>query len=179
MRAHRRPPTSILLAWRAPLAALAVLALATAAGAQPPAEPAPEALSDRMAHRGVSVASFPRSDRARGPQRIRRGASGAVRVSIGPAGRDEPLPRGARRSTLEICGVPATRTEIALPGRGEERISEGDRHLIAPPLPAMTYVWLELTWHGHAVRVEWAVRTGRRESLRAIEEAYFASIQCE
>jgi hypothetical protein len=159
-------------------ASLAVLYVAGAASAQPAAI-GPDALSDRMAHRGVSVASFVRSDGTTLPQRIRRGAGGAVRLSIGPGGRGEPLPRGARRSTLALCGVEAVRTEIAMPGRGEERTSEGDRHLIAPSLPPTTYVRVELTWQGHRVRVEWAVRTGRRATLRAVEDEFFGSIRCE
>lgn len=140
---------------------------------------AAEVLVDRMELRGVSVAAFARPGRAGHlPARIRTAFGGAARMTLMSAGRRDRDPR-ERRTTVRVCGVDAIRTEVSHAAQGEQRISDGIEHQIAPARPASTVVTVELEHRGRRVRVEWLVRTARRAELRAIEDAFFASIRCE
>lgn len=165
----------------ATMAAWCVLLLCLSAGrALAQAAPSPEeVLVDRMELRGVSVAAFARSARAgRLPARVRTALGGAARIALTAAGRRDREPR-ERRSTMRVCGVDATRTEVSHPAQPSGRVSDGPRHLIVPARSAFTVVAVELEHRGRRVRVEWLVRTARRAELRAIEDAFFASIRCE
>lgn len=165
----------------ATIAACCALLLSLSAGralAQTSPSPA-EVLVDRMELRGVSVAAFARPARARRlPARLRTSFGGAARIALMSAGRRDREPR-EQRIAVRVCGVDATRTEISYPAQASRRISDGLEHQIAPARPAFTVVAVELEHRGRRVRVEWLVRTARRAELRAIEDAFFASIRCE
>lgn len=153
---------------------LATLLVALAARRPLAAQDAGDALSARMTLGAVSVSAFP-SRRAQ--SHIRHGADGAVRISLTRGAREEP-DRAARRATVTVCGAPAVRSERTYAAVPSQRMSIGDEHLIAPPRPRMTYVSIALVHDGRRYVVEWAVRTGRRAALRALEDAFFASIRC-
>ena len=139
------------------------------------AQDATAALSARMSLGGVSVSAFP----SRRPQsRIRFGADRAVRVCLSRELRDE-FDRAARRTTITVCGAPAVRTERTFDALPSERVTIDGQHMVTPPRPRMTYVRVALRHDGRRYVVEWAVRSGRRAALRALEEAFFASIHCE
>ena len=132
---------------------------------------------------GVHVSGFaPEGDRHAG-RRIQSARSVSVAVYAGPGARAP----GARSTTIRVCGVDALRTEISFGATASTRVQirtdDPSAHLTVPARPARTYVRVEIprTIDGRTrvVTVEWSVASARRQALRSVEDAFFASIHCD
>lgn len=86
-------------------------------------------------------------------------------------------------STVRVCDVDAERRERALLGQRRTML-RGSQYpqghfCCLPERAAMTIVTVTLPRGPRAhVTIEWRVPTARRDALRAVEEALFASVRC-
>jgi len=136
------------------------------------------ALGDPIVLHGVEVRGLVTRTSEHPVPRIQH--RGAIRIAVtnGRASGD------GQHTTIHVCGADATRTEIAMPGVAATRVvgTDPSHHLVTRGRPATTYVRVEIarTHDGRTryVTIEWSVPTERREELRTLEDAFFASIRC-
>lgn len=112
-------------------------------------------------------------------------SAGSVRIAVYRGAPSHAA--GETRAFVQICGTEAVRTEVAFPAEPARRVQisadEPSAHLVVPPRVGRTYVHVTILRvegaRERTVTIEWSVPTARRATLRAAEDAFFASIRCE